>query len=343
MAIGNRRALKESALQTLQHPTGDPRRLILLFTGIHAVLVLVIALADMLLEQQISGTGGLGGLGTRSVLQTVQQILTLLNSILPTFWSMGYLYAMLKLSRQEKTTDADLLQGFRCFAPVLRLTVLQTLLFSLVSGLLIFVIVSLLSFSPLAMPVYQVMLPLVDTQTGNMDPSMLDEAAMAAVMDAATPLALVSTGLAVLLMLPLIYKFRLASYYLMDAPEYGAVAAMLRSTRAMKNRRLQLFALDVSFWWYYLVESLTLAVPYLSLLLPVLGIELPFSDAVAAVVFLAVTLALQLVLYILARNQVTMTYVKAYEVLDAESANPTPAQAEPPKKLPWDEPPMNNG
>lgn len=341
MAIRNRRALKEAARQTLEK--GNAKRLIVLFTGIHAAFALVIALADLLLQQQIAGTGGLSGMGTRSMLQTVQQVLSLLGTFLPTFWSMGYLYAMLKLSHGAAVEDKDLLQGFRCFGPVLRLTVLQTLLLSILGGILVYLFSTLLSFTPLAMPFYQVMLPLVGEDTTAMDLMALDETAMNAMLDAVMPLVTVSVVLTLIALLPMIYRLRLSTYYLMDEPEYGALSALVRSSRAMKGHRLQLAALDVSFWWYYLVEALILCVPYLSLLLPAVGVTLPFSGEVTSLIFLAVTLVLQLVLYILARNRVTMTYVQAYKALSAEEEVPTPTAPKPAQKLPWEEPPTQNG
>lgn len=336
MAIRNRRALKEATRQTLER--GNAKRLIVLFTGIHAAFALVIALADFVLGQQISGTGGLSGMGTRSVLQTVQQVLSLLGAYLPTFWSMGYLYAMLKLAHGAAAEDKDLLQGFRCFGPVLRLTVLRTLLLSILGGILVYLFSTLLSFTPLAMPFYQLMLPLVGEDTTAMDLMALDEAAMNAMLEAVIPLVAVSMVLTLIALLPVLYRLRLSDYFLMDEPEYGALAAMVRSGRAMKGHRLQLAALDVSFWWYYLVEALTLCVPYLPLLLPAVGITLPFSGEVTSLIFLAVTLALQLTLYILTRNRVTMTYVQAYKALSAESEIPTPAAPKPAQKLPWEEP-----
>jgi hypothetical protein len=76
-----------------------------------------------------------------------------------------------------------------------------------------------------------------------------------------------------------------------------------------------MFRLDLSFWWYYLLHALLVAICYGDQLLPVLGIQLPWSKNVGFFLFYVVSLLCQLALYVAARNKVEATYVLAYDAL----------------------------
>ena len=81
MDIRDRRGLKAAAREDLAAASYEPRKLILIHTGVTVVLALIIGLLDYLLEQQIGGTGGLGGVGTRSMLETVRTLLTMVLAL----------------------------------------------------------------------------------------------------------------------------------------------------------------------------------------------------------------------------------------------------------------------
>ena len=121
MSTLNRYALKETAAQRLAQATYDPQRLVLLHTGAVVALTLVLSAINYILQLQISDAGGLSGLGTRTVLSTIQMLLQLGQLVLLPFWQFGLIHAALRICRQEEATPDTLLGGFRRFGPLLRL------------------------------------------------------------------------------------------------------------------------------------------------------------------------------------------------------------------------------
>jgi hypothetical protein len=100
----------------------------------------------------------------------------------------------------------------------------------------------------------------------------------------------------------------------------------------MRRNRFALFRLDLNFWWYYLLQVLVLAVCYGDMLLPLVGITLPWSDTVSYFVFLSLSLALQFAVYYFFLNPVAVTYATAYEALlpkQQEETAPPAAPANP--------------
>ena len=85
MNIRQRRQLKAAAARSLQNAAYDPKKLVLIHTAAVLIFFAVLAVVDYLLEQQIGSTGGLSGLGTRTILATAQQVLQLSEQILIPF------------------------------------------------------------------------------------------------------------------------------------------------------------------------------------------------------------------------------------------------------------------
>ena len=84
------------------------------------------------------------------------------------------------------------------------------------------------------------------------------------------------------------------------------------------GRRLDIFKLDLSFWWFYVLDGLTLALCYGDLILGLMGISLPISADVSYFLFYVLYLAAQLGLYVFARNRVECTYAAGYDALRRE-------------------------
>ena len=53
----------------------------------------------------------------------------------------------------------------------------------------------------------------------------------------------------------LAYAYRQSMYLLIDHPEYGAVKCLKESRRLMKGHKWELFGLDLSFFWWFLLEA----------------------------------------------------------------------------------------
>lgn len=327
MDIRNRRQLKGEARRSLAMASYNPRYLVLIHTGATILLSLLVMALDFVLENQIGNTGGLGGMGLRSVLSTIQTVLQIVEFVVLPFWEFGYVFTVLRLARVQEAQPDTLLTGFRHIGPVLRYTLLQTLLYCAIAIPVFYLAVSIFMFTPWAAPLYEAMLPLMNETSLTTQELLLNEAATAAIMDAYVPIFAIFGVLYLLICAPLYYGLRMGSFCLMDAPEKGALAAMRESRRMMKGRRIQLLRLDLSFWWYYLLYALLTVVCYGDLLLPLIGVELPWSSTVSFFVFYILSLVFQLVLYILTRNQVEVTYALAYDALrqtPRETPQPNP-------------------
>ena len=98
MDLLDRRGLKNAAGDALAQAPRNPKRIILIHTAVSLVIMLLVAVLDYVLSGQIENTGGLSGLGTRSVLTTVQSILQMVQMAVLPFWEIGYLYAAMKMA-----------------------------------------------------------------------------------------------------------------------------------------------------------------------------------------------------------------------------------------------------
>lgn len=303
MNTTDRQGLKREARKALAKAQYDPKKLILIHTGASVALGLILALVDYLLSLGIDETGGLSGVGMRSVLETIQSVLMIVQLVAAMFWQIGYVYVALKISKGEQAGIRDLFQGFRQFGPVLRLQMLITLIYSGLSIVSAYISSMLFMFTPWSEPLTQA--TLVGT-----------EEAMLAVMDQVMlPMMGIMVLVMLILLVPCYYRLRQAQYALMEDPRAGALAAVRKSRALMRGRRMELFKLDLSFWWFYVLEMLTLFVADGELILEMLGISLPWSSTVSYYIFLALCYLCTLVLYWWRGNEVQVTYAKAYEAL----------------------------
>lgn len=322
MDLQDRRAIRNKADQALAAAANVPRKLALLYAGGSAVLSLVCSVIVYLVNLKIDTTGGLGNMGLRSVLSTIATVLPLALSIFTIFLGFGYQSVALRLSRRQVCAPETLLDGFRRFGPLLRLVLLESIIYTALAFLASYAGVFLFLMTPLANDFMEIMLPLVSSVSALNPQIAMDEATYYAMIQSLTK-ALPFIGLVLLLLAtPIFYQFRMAVFALFDAPNRGALAAMKESRTMMKGNRFKLFLLDLRFWWFYLAEVLLAALAYADVLLPTAGIVLPWSDTVSYFLFYALSLALQTGLYYLFLNQVHVTYATAYEILKPEPQEP---------------------
>ena len=126
------RQLKSLAKQRVSACRYDARKLALIFTGAGVALSLLMTLVNFFLSQQIEGTGGLGGIGTRTLLSSIQMLVMLGGALAMPFWSLGYTRAALDTGRDGSAEPRTLLKGFRLFFPALRLFFLQGALLAII-------------------------------------------------------------------------------------------------------------------------------------------------------------------------------------------------------------------
>lgn len=324
------RSLKRSASDTLQSPGCTLKRLVLIHTAISAAVSLLLLIADQLLRNAMASAGGLSGMGTHAVLSTTQSVLKLAQLAVMPFWRAGLIFAALSCIRSQSPATGDLLQGFRRWKPMLTSTLMLALRYLGIGFVSVYLSTQIFMFTPMAKPVYEAAIK------ASNNPSLNLEELVSSSMQGATA-ALLALFLVVfaLLALPMYYRYRMTTYLIMDNEDMGGLRAMLTSRVMTYRRRMELFKLDLSFWWFYVLELVLTAIGFGDLLLAAAGVELPFSVDAAFWVFQCLALAAQVGLYYLARPKLDATYAHCYALfLTLEPPAPKPAP-KPPKNTPW--------
>ena len=315
MSVLNPRELKANAADALQQASHNPKTLVLIHTGVTLIASLLLMAVDSLLEEQIGSTGGLSGMDLRSILSTAQAALQVANAILLPFWNAGFLFAAMGLARRRETSVRSLLEGFRRFGPILRLQLLLGAVYFLIAMGSVYLASFLFMLTPWAAPLTQAMEAIMADSQLVADPDALSAALMAAAEEVMVPLMILVGIVFLAALIPAAYRFRLAQYAILDDARIGALAAMGFSGRMMKGNFLRFVKLDVSFWWYYLLSALASAVCYGDLLLPALGVDLPWSNGVRVLLAVILYAACLLALHWWKKCDVEVTYAAAYDSL----------------------------
>ena len=301
MKLDDRRGLKAAARAAMAAADYSPRKLILIHTGITVLASLLLYLVTGYMQAQIEQTGGLGGAPIRVMLSTAVSVLQMLFNLVLPFWQIGFLYAAMQIVRGKSAGPDSLKEGFRQAWSVLK----TQLLLSLLACGLIF------ACYYAAYTIY-LMTPLSkDLMTAMMGTDV--DAMMAAMEEALLPIGLLMLPPLLVVGLWFSYRIRLVNYVLMDAPGVGAMAVIRRSWKLMKGNFGKLLKLDLSFWWFYALEILLMLVAYADMLLPLIGIELPWPELVQTYAPLVVYQLLILLLYWWRGNQIQLTYACFYE------------------------------
>ena len=127
MDIQDTRQLKTFSTQRLERNQAA-EKIVLLFAALALGSSALVSLINYLISLQISKSGGLGNLGIRSVLSTVQTMLPLVQSLLVKILELGYLAAMLRVARGQFVSERTLKLGFDRFWPLLRLLLIEGLI-----------------------------------------------------------------------------------------------------------------------------------------------------------------------------------------------------------------------
>lgn len=304
MDIRNPRSLLDGANRALARGR-EPKKLVYTYAGITLALSVVIALANLWLEEQISGTGGLGNLGTRAIFTTAQQAIPLLASLVSMCLDVGYLAGMMRISRGQYADHTDLRTGLRLFWPLLRMSLLQGMLFIAAGFLAVQVSSVIFTLTPWSAPLQALL-----ASATVIDEAFLTEAA--AVMG---PMYLITAVVCLLMFLPIMFRLRMATFCLLDAPRAGAMAAMRASNRMMRRRFGTMLKIDLYLWPYYLAVLVMSVVLYADQFLLLAGVPLPVDAGILSLAVLALSAVLQFVIQITLRNRTEATYLLAYEQL----------------------------
>ena len=316
MAILNPSALRARGAAAAQSCRGECRRLVLIYCGVIVLLTLGSNGLHLMLDSHIGETGGLSGLGMRSVLQTVQELLVYINFFFSPFWTAGFLYAMISLVRGHAPGAGDLLEGFRRFGGVLAHMAVQFLGIVALVMAVANVAAVIFTFTPMSAEFVEKMGPLLNdpailTAEGVLD---LSKIPMDTMMSAMRPMLILTCVLLVPVYIWLTYFFRMSLYLVMEGST-GGVRAYFESMRLMRGHKWQMFRLDLSFWWYHALGLLISMVGYLDTILNALEIPLPMGETGMFFLTLGAYCVLQTGLYLWKKCQVDAAYVLAYQAI----------------------------
>ena len=308
------RELRARASELAAEYRGPARRLVLLYCIVLAALTLGSSGLNLVLDTRIDTTGGLDGIGMRSILETIQQILSYINQFFGPFWSAGFLTAMIAMVRGREPQVRDLTNGFRrAFRILFHVAFEATAAFMLLVAV---VNLSSLLFllSPMGAEFNELMAPLLTdpnliTAEGLLNEALISYQELSRLL---LPMLVLTAAIYLPLYTLMAYSFRLSLYLVMDR-NIGAIPAHFLSIRLMRGHKWQLCKLDLSWWWYYLLGAACWVVGYLDLLLGLLGIPLPMNATMMFFVTLAAYCVLFTLLSLWKKCEVDASYVLFYE------------------------------
>lgn len=318
------RDLKVQASARLEPQRSNARRLVLIYTGMMVLLNLAASGLSLYLDSQIEGTGGLSGLSTRSILQTIQTVLQYGLMLFTPFWSAGFLLAILRLSDGRSSSPRILLGGFKRIFSILASNLAQMGLVLSVAMACGYAASILFALSPFSNSLSEIL----DTAlvSGSLDLSAIPTDTL---ISAYLPMLIIYAVLLIPALVMLNYSLRLSTYFIMDRTRMGGIRAMTASARAMRGHKWEMLKLDLSFWWYYLLEGILVVICYLDLILPLLGVTLPFNETFGYFFFLILYSLLELALHLWKKPEVEAVYALAYRAITTPDDDLSIIDAEP--------------
>lgn len=307
--------LHRQAQIRLANTSENPKKLALLHTAIALGSSFLLTVVSYLFSLQISDTGGLGGLGARSLLETSQAVLEFAVMIALPIWQVGIYYAALQWTKGDHPNFTDLFYGFRRFRSALGVLFLRSLLFIILGMALFYVSIIIFMLTPFSAPMLELMTPIAENgATPEQMEALLTPENIETVTSASVPLFINFIIVYAIVAIPLFYRLRFADFAVVD--DHTAGKALVKSFAITRRSCRRVFLLELSFWWFYLLQMLSVAICYADFLLPLVGISLPMSDTVAAFVFYAIGSVCQCALLWQFEAKRVTTYALAYRVLD---------------------------
>ena len=222
------------------------------------------------------------------------------------------LLAMLGMVRGSAPRAEDLTGGFRRFGRIFAGMIFQLMVTVLVVVGAANVASILFSMTPTGMRFAQLMQQLASDPgfiTGNIN---LEQLPLEGLQEGLFWL----LGLTMVLFLPVYirisYSFRMATYLMVERP-IGGFQAHFESMRLMRGHKWQIFKMDLSYWWYYVLGVVISVVGYLDVILGLAGVAVPVNEMVMFFGTLVVYFVLLTGLYLWKKCDVDAAYVLAFE------------------------------
>lgn len=312
MDICNTSEIKAAALRRLTD-AGQAKRIAAIYAGVTLGLSALVTILGLVLEAMMSGTTGLGGMGRRTILSSVQSMLPWVVGLITMCVELGYQAAMLRVARGQYASPQTLRLGFDRFWVLLRCILLEgVILFAIAFGG-IYIATMLFMLTPFSGRVMEVLSPVLENVTLLSPEMVLDEALYDQLMQAMIPAFVMCAIVVAAAAIPVLYRLRMARFVIIDKPGIGALAALRESRKMMKGNCLRLVKLDISLWPYYIGCVFASLLCYGDVLLPMMGARFPWSDTVSYYLFFALYLAVQFAVYYFLKNQAEVAYSIAYD------------------------------
>ena len=312
MDICNTSEIKAAALRRLTD-AGQAKRIAAIYAGVTLGLSALVTILGLVLEAMMSGATGLGGMGRRTILSSVQSMLPWVVGLITMCVELGYQAAMLRVARGQYASPQTLRLGFDRFWVLLRCILLEgVILFAIAFGG-IYIATMLFMLTPFSGRVMEVLSPVLENVTLLSPEMVLDESLYDQLMQAMIPAFVMCAIVVAAAAIPVLYRLRMARFVIIDKPGIGALAALRESRKMMKGNCLRLVKLDMSLWQYYIGCVFASLLCYGDVLLPMMGVRFPWSDTVSYYLFFALYLAVQFAVYYFLKNQAEVAYSIAYD------------------------------
>ena len=307
MVIQNYRDIKARAHKTLNYTPWDVKKLVLIFGLVSLCLGPVLTAIYTLIQMGSQQAQGISGLETFSRLETVSTMLSIAMYVVIMLWSPGILYCGLMLLREHDPWPKGLLRGFKKWGGIVKYTILVAA----------FVIVLVLAISPVATIIS---MPFMGEFTTFITEMPQTEAEMLTYMESVSeaqltqmmlPMLLIMWGVALVVILPLSYRARMTQLIIMDEDRIGTREAIRFSFKLTKGSCWQLFRMDLSYWWYYILIAVTSSIP-MAAMLPAFA---NYNETAVTLILNAVSAILGMGVYMLGLMKVSTAEAVAYDHL----------------------------
>ena len=320
MTIPSFKILKKNAAERVA-AAPNARKVTLVYAGIITALAAMVTIINYTLGLQIDKAGGLSNMGLRTMLSTIQSVLPMVQSMVTMCLDVGFLAAMVRVSRQQFISEQTLKLGFDRFWVLLRSILIQTGMYMMAGFAAFWIAMQVYFITPLSNTVMDILTPLISGGTTDMTLLMEDEALYSQLVTSMLPLFALFGILYAVFAIPMSYGMRMTNYVIIDKPAMGAMQAIRESRKMMKGSWMRLFRLDLSLWWWYAVFMLSMVLCYGDVLLAAAGVQLPWSDTVSYFLFYALFLAAQFAAIYFLRAKVEVVYAQAYDALKPRETN----------------------
>ena len=187
---------------------------------------------------------------SRSMLTTADTVLTIAQLLLVMCLTLGYTGSMLRIARGQYASPNSLKAGGERIWVLLRTRLLQMLIMTAAAFALCFLVINVCLLTPLSNRVIAVM------GTVSAEELLSNGLALIALYSAMLPIILIY----LVALVPLLWYFsctyRMVDYLLIDRPQLGAFGVLRESRRMMQGNMKMMLRVDLSFWWYYLLQAL---------------------------------------------------------------------------------------